>query len=44
LDGMTMKGKDPKQYENHIVEGFTNRGKMFKEHFKKYNINIDDYQ
>ena len=43
LDAMVMKGKDPKQYENHIVEGFTNRGKMFREHFKKYGINIEDY-
>jgi short-subunit dehydrogenase len=43
LNAMTMKGKDPKQYEDHIVEGFTNRGKMFREHFKKYGINIEDY-
>lgn len=43
LEAMVMKGKDPKQYENHIVEGFTNRGKAFREHFLKHGINIEDY-
>ncbi|MFX1279600.1 MAG: SDR family NAD(P)-dependent oxidoreductase [Promethearchaeota archaeon] len=43
LDAMAMKGKDPKQYENHIIEGFTNRGKAFREHFLKHGINITDY-
>jgi hypothetical protein len=43
LEAMAMKGKDPKQYENHIVEGFTNRGNAFREHFHKYGINIEEY-
>ena len=43
LEAMVMKGKDPKQYENHIVEGFTNRRKAFREHFLKHGINIEDY-
>jgi short-subunit dehydrogenase len=43
LDALAMKGKNPKQYENHIVEGFTNRSKLFREHFHKYGINIEDY-
>ena len=43
LEALEMKGKDPKQYENMIVEGITNRGKTFRDHFLKYGINIADY-
>jgi len=43
LEALEMKGKDPKQYENMIVEGITNRGKAFRDHFLKYGINIADY-
>jgi len=43
LEILEMKGKDPKQYENMIVEGITNRGKAFREHFHKHGINIEDY-
>ncbi|MBY8990841.1 MAG: SDR family oxidoreductase [Candidatus Lokiarchaeota archaeon] len=43
LEALEMKGKDPKQYEDHIVEGFTNRGKAFREHFHKHGIDIEKY-
>ena len=43
LEALEMKGKDPKQYENMIVEGITNRGKSFRDHFHKHGINIEDY-
>lgn len=43
LEALALKGKDPKQYENHIVEGFTNRGKAFRDHFNQHGINIEDY-
>ncbi|MHA1988841.1 MAG: SDR family NAD(P)-dependent oxidoreductase [Promethearchaeota archaeon] len=42
-DILAMKGNDPQQYENMIVEGLTNRGKTFREHFHKHGINIEDY-
>ncbi|HEA70595.1 hypothetical protein LCGC14_0590390 [marine sediment metagenome] len=42
-DLLAMKGKDPRQYENVLVEGITNRGKAFREHFHKHGINIEDY-
>ena len=40
---LAMKGNDPKQYENGLVEGITNRGKAFRDHFHKHGINIEDY-
>ncbi|MHA2035761.1 MAG: SDR family NAD(P)-dependent oxidoreductase [Promethearchaeota archaeon] len=40
---LTMKGKDPKGYENFLVEGLMNRGKTFRDHFHKLGINIEDY-
>jgi short-subunit dehydrogenase len=40
---MAMKGTDPQQYENVLVEGITNRTKVFREHFHKHGINIEDY-
>lgn len=43
LEALEMKGKDPKQYENMIVEGITNRGKAFRDHFNQHGINIEDY-
>lgn len=43
LDLLAMKGKDPQQYENVLVEGLTNRGKVFRDHFHKHGINIEDY-
>ncbi|MFW9875086.1 MAG: SDR family NAD(P)-dependent oxidoreductase [Candidatus Thorarchaeota archaeon] len=43
LDALVLKGKDPKQYENYIVEGFTNRAKAFRDHFHNHGINIEDY-
>ena len=43
LEALALKGKDPKQYENHIIEGFTNRRKAFREHFHQFGINIEDY-
>jgi len=43
LELLTMKGKDPQQYENVLVEGLTNRGKVFRDHFHKHGINIEDY-
>ncbi len=42
-DLLAMKGKDPQQYENLLVEGITNRGKVFREHFHKHGINVEDY-
>ncbi|KKK42417.1 hypothetical protein LCGC14_0688550 [marine sediment metagenome] len=42
-DLLAMKGKEPKQYENFLVEAITNRGKAFREHFNKLGINIQDY-
>ncbi|MFX1325397.1 MAG: SDR family NAD(P)-dependent oxidoreductase, partial [Promethearchaeota archaeon] len=42
-EALAMKGKDPKQYENMLVEGMTNRGKVFRNHFHKHGINIEDY-
>ncbi|MHA1991444.1 MAG: SDR family NAD(P)-dependent oxidoreductase, partial [Candidatus Hodarchaeales archaeon] len=42
-DILAMKGNDPQQYENMIVEGLTNRGKRFRDHFHKHGINIEDY-
>ena len=43
LELLEMKGKDPKQYENILVEGLMNRGNAFREHFHKHGINIEDY-
>ncbi|MFW9875992.1 MAG: SDR family NAD(P)-dependent oxidoreductase [Candidatus Thorarchaeota archaeon] len=40
---LAMKGTDPQQYENVLVEGLENRGKTFREHFHKHGINIEDY-
>jgi short-subunit dehydrogenase len=40
---LAMKGNDPKQYENFLVEGLMNRGKTFRDHFHKHGINIEDY-
>lgn len=40
---LAMKGNDPKQYENFLVEGLMNRGKAFRDHFHKLGINIEDY-
>jgi len=42
-DILAMKGNDPKQYENFLVEGLTNRGKAFRDHFHNHGINIEDY-
>ena len=42
-DLLAMKGNDPKQYENMLVEGITNRGKTFRDHFHNHGINIEDY-
>ena len=42
-DLLAMKGTDPQQYENILVEGITNRGKIFREHFHEHGINIEDY-
>ncbi|MHA2283212.1 MAG: SDR family NAD(P)-dependent oxidoreductase [Promethearchaeota archaeon] len=43
LELLAMKGNDPQQYENLLVEGITNRGNVFREHFHKHGINIEDY-
>lgn len=43
LELLAMKGKDPQQYEDLLVEGITSRGKVFREHFHKHGINIEDY-
>ncbi|MFX1346334.1 MAG: SDR family NAD(P)-dependent oxidoreductase [Promethearchaeota archaeon] len=40
---LAMKGTDPQQYENFLVEGLANRGKKFRDHFHKHGINIEDY-
>jgi len=40
---LAMKGNDPKQYENFLVEGLMNRGKAFRDHFHKLGISIEDY-
>jgi short-subunit dehydrogenase len=40
---LAMKGNDPKQYENFLIEGLMNRGKTFRDHFHKHGINIEDY-
>ena len=42
-DLLAMKGNDPKQYENRLVEGMTNRGKAFRDHFHNHGIKIEDY-
>ena len=42
-DLLAMKGKDPQQYEKLLVDGITNRGKAFREHFHEHGINIEDY-
>ena len=42
-DLLAMKGKDPQQYENVLVEGITNRNKTSRDHFHKHGINIEDY-
>ena len=42
-DLLTMKGKEPQQYENLLVEGITNRNKASRDHFHKHGINIEDY-
>lgn len=42
-EALAMKGKDPKQYESMLLEGMINRGKVFRDHFHKYGINIEDY-
>jgi len=43
LELLKVKGEDPKQYENFLVEGLVNRGKKFREHFHNLGINIEDY-
>ena len=40
---LAMKGTDPQQYENALVEGLTNRGNVFRDFFHKHGINIEDY-
>jgi len=42
-DLLAMKGTNPQQYENFLVEGLMNRGKVFRDHFHKHGINIEDY-
>jgi hypothetical protein len=42
-DLLAMKGKDPQQYEKVLVESITNRTKIFRAHFHKHGINIEDY-
>jgi short-subunit dehydrogenase len=40
---LALKGNDPNQYENFLVEGLMNRGKAFRDHFHKLGINIEEY-
>ena len=40
---LTMKGNDPRQYENFLVEMQENRAKGMIDHFHKHGINIEDY-
>ena len=42
-DLLAMKGNDPKQYENLLVEGITSRSKASRDHFHKHGISIEDY-
>lgn len=42
-DLLAMKGANPRQYEQMLVEGIVNRGKAFREHFHNHGINIEDY-
>lgn len=40
---LAMKGTSRQQYENFLVLYQNNRENLIKEHFKKHNINIEDY-
>ena len=40
---LAMKGNDPQQYENFLVEMQENRVKAMRDHFHKHGINIEEY-
>ena len=40
---LAMKGNEPQQYENFLVEMQENRAKNMRDHFHKHGINIEDY-
>lgn len=40
---LALKGTEPQQYEDFLVEMHENRAKSMREHFHKHGINIEDY-